>query len=129
MRIVWLAAGLSFVGIGGVGVIIPGLPTTIFFILAAWCFSRSNRRLELWVLNLPGIGPMVTDYRAGLGMPLRAKVAAISSMVIFVSLSAGLLIDKLAVRLLVVAVGAVGVWYVGVHVPTRPAVTPDRQPH
>lgn len=119
MRLVYLAAGLVFVAIGGVGVIVPGLPTTVFFIMAAWCFSRSSERLENWVLNLPGIGPMVRDYRSGLGMPRRAKIAAISCIVLAVSLSAGLLIDNLTVRLVVVAVGLIGVWYVGYQVPTR----------
>ena len=60
--------GLVAVAIGSVGIIVPGLPTTVFFIMAAWCFSRSSRRLERWVLDLPRIGPLVQDYRDGLGM-------------------------------------------------------------
>lgn len=115
-----MVAGLISVGIGAVGIVIPGLPTTVFFIMAAWCFSRSSERLERWVLELPRIGPLVRDYRSGLGMPRKAKVFAIASMVLACGLSAGLLIDPIAVRLLVVAVGAVGVWWVGWHVPTRP---------
>lgn len=126
MRLVYLAGGLLFVGIGGVGVFVPGLPTTVFFIMAAWCFSRSSKRLEQWVLNLPGIGNMVRDFRSGLGMPRKAKIAAISCIVLAVALSAGLLIGNLWVRLLVVAVGLVGVWYVGLHVPTREQVLEER---
>jgi len=127
MRLLYLASGLGFVAIGGVGVVVPGLPTTVFFIMAAWCFSRSSRRLENWVLNLPGIGPMVRDYRGGLGMPRRAKVAAISCMVIAVGLSAGLVIGNLTVRLVVLALGIIGVWYVGYHVPTRETVLAERE--
>ncbi len=126
MRLLYLTSGLGFVAIGGVGVIVPGLPTTVFFIMAAWCFSRSSERLENWVLNLPGIGPMVRDYRSGLGMPRRAKIAAVSCIVVAVALSAGLLIDNLTVRLIVVAVGLVGVWYVGSHVPTRETVLAEQ---
>ncbi|MGI9597538.1 MAG: YbaN family protein [Acidimicrobiales bacterium] len=126
MRLVYLLSGLSCVAIGGVGVLVPGLPTTIFFIMAAWCFSRSSRRLERWVLNLPGIGPMVSDYRDGLGMPRRAKVFAISCIVIAVSISAGLLIGNTAVRLVVVGAGLVGMWYVGLRVPTRETVLAER---
>lgn len=122
MRIVYLMAGLLCVAIGGIGVVVPGLPTTVFFIMAAWCFSRSSRRLERWVLNLPGIGPMVSDFRAGLGMPRRAKIIAVSCIVLAVSLSAGLLIGNLAVRLIVIVVGLIGVWYVGIRVPTRETV-------
>ena len=33
-RLLWLVLGLVFTGIGIVGIIIPGLPTTIFMILA-----------------------------------------------------------------------------------------------
>ena len=126
MRLLYLVSGLGFVAIGGVGVFVPGLPTTVFFIMAAWCFSRSSQRLERWVLNLPGIGGMVSDYRDGLGMPRRAKVAAISCIVAAVGLSAGLLIGTTWVRLLVVAVGLVGVWYVGQRVPTRERVLAQR---
>ena len=126
-RLVYLVAGLVFVGIGGIGIFVPGLPTTVFFIMAAWCFSRSSKRLEQWVLNLPGIGPMVKDYRSGLGMPRRAKVIAIGCIVVAVGLSAGLAITKLTVRLIVLAVGAIGVWYVGIRVPTRETVLAERQ--
>ncbi|MEL6984791.1 MAG: hypothetical protein AAFO29_20350, partial [Actinomycetota bacterium] len=50
------------------------------------------------------------------------KVAAISCIVLAVGLSAGLLIDNLTVRLIVVAVGLIGVWYVGYQVPTRETI-------
>ncbi len=126
MRLIYLVSGLSFVAVGGIGVVIPGLPTTVFFILAAWCFSRSSRRLELWVLNLPGIGPMVADFRAGLGMPRRAKVVAIGCIVAAVTVSAGLLINGSTVRILVVAFGLIGVAYIGIMVPTRERVLADR---
>lgn len=126
MRIVYLVGGLMSVAIGGIGVFIPGLPTTVFFIMAAWCFSRSSERLEQWVLNLPGIGPMVRDFRSGLGMPQRAKFFAISCIVIAVGLSAGLVIGNLFVRLGVVALGLVGIWYIGFHVPTREHVLERR---
>lgn len=126
MRILYLVSGLSFVAIGGVGVFVPGLPTTVFFILAAWCFSRSSKRLENWVLNLPGVGPMVRDFRSGLGMPRKAKIAAISCIVVAVAISAGLLIPVWWVSLIVVAVGLIGVWYVGFSVPTRERVLAEQ---
>ena len=68
-RWVWFAVGWFAVGIGTVAIVVPGLPTTVFFIVAAACFSRSSPRFEQWVLDRPGIGPMVRDYRSGLGMP------------------------------------------------------------
>ena len=122
IRFLWLVLGFASVGLGGVGVVVPGLPTTVFMVIGASCFARSSPRFEKWILDLPGIGSMVGDYRRGLGMPRRAKVLAISMIVVACGISAGLLIKQLVIRLVVVAVGLVGVWFVGLHVPTRERV-------
>lgn len=126
MTWLWFVAGLASVGIGAVGVVVPGLPTTVFFIVAAACFARSNPRLERWVLDLPRIGGMVRDHRAGLGMPRRAKVVAIT-MIVAVSFASGIFaLDRLALRLTVVTLGMVGAAYVGFRVPTRERAVAER---
>lgn len=125
MRWLWLAAGLLCVGLGGVGVIVPGLPTTIFFILAAACFTRSSPRLERWVLSLPGIGPMVQDYRRGLGMPRRAKVAAVASIAVF-SILAIVVVPSLVARVVIGAAALVGVAVIVAVVPLRERVLAER---
>ena len=86
-RAAWIVLGLLSVTIGAIGIVVPGLPTTVFFIIAAACFARSHPRLEQWVLDLPRIGPAVRRYRAGLGMPLRSKYWAIGMIVVFTSIS------------------------------------------
>lgn len=117
-RIGWTSLGVVAVGVGGIGIVVPGLPTTVFFIVAAWAFSKSNPRLEAWVLGLPRIGPMVRDYRAGLGMPRRAKVTAAVMIVLFVGLSAWV-VDSWIFRVVLFAAGLTGLWVVLVRVPTR----------
>ncbi|MFK8025233.1 MAG: YbaN family protein [Ilumatobacter sp.] len=117
VRAGWLVCGLACVALGSVGIVVPGLPTTIFFIAAAASFTRSSPRLEAWVLGLPKIGPAVRDYRAGLGMPKRAKIAAIAMIVLSVSRSV-VLVDNTAIRVAIAAVGAIGVGYVW-RVPVR----------
>lgn len=126
-RGVWFAGGWVAVGIGSIGIIVPGLPTTVFFIIAAACFSRSSPRFEQWVLTRPGIGPMVRDYRAGLGMPRAAKVAAISSIAVVCSLSAFLAFSSWGLRAGVLALGAVGIAFILWWVPTRETVLLARE--
>jgi uncharacterized protein len=121
VRWVWFLAGWMAVALGGIGIVVPGLPTTVFFIIAAWCFGRSSPRFEQWVLNLPKIGPMVRDHRDGLGMPRRAKAWAVGTMVFFASLSA-LAVGHPAISSAILALVAVGVWYVTCRVPTRERV-------
>ena len=123
----WFTAGLLSVGIGGVGVVVPGLPTTVFFIVAAACFSRSNKRFEQWVLNLPKIGRLVRDHREGLGMPRRAKVMAVTMILVVATASGVLAIGNRAVGAAVVALGVVGALYVTFRVPTRERVVAERQ--
>lgn len=118
-RALWLVGGLLAVALGAVGIIVPGLPTTAFFILAAWCFSKSSPRLEQWVLGLRGIGPMVSDYRDGLGMARRAKIWAIGMMLVAGSLSIAFGIDHTTVRVVIAVAIVIGVWFVGWRVPTR----------
>ena len=128
VRWFWLVAGFVSVGFGSLGVILPGLPTTVFFIVAAWCFARSSPRFEAWVLSLPKVGPMVRDHRDGLGMPRRAKVLAISMIVLFSAFGTWVLGWPVGAVVAVAAV--VGVLYVGLKVPTREVVLerhPDRR--
>ena len=119
-RWAWFAGGWVAVGLGSIGIVVPGLPTTVFFIVAAACFSRSSPRFEHWVLTRPGIGPMVRDYRAGLGMPRRAKVAAIASIVVVCGISAFVARQRWWLSVVIAAAGAFGVAWIAWRVPTRP---------
>lgn len=133
-RLGWFALGWIAVGLGTIGIVVPGLPTTGFFVLAAACFAKSSPRFEQWVLDLPKIGPMVRDHRDGLGMPRRAKVMAITLMLGACTISA-LVVGSWPVAVTVLAAGLVGTWYVGWRIPTRenqlglravePAVAPE----
>ncbi|HET8619331.1 MAG TPA: YbaN family protein [Acidimicrobiales bacterium] len=120
-RVGLLTLGWVAVALGGLGVVVPGLPTTGFFVLAAACFARSSPRFERWVLSLPKIGPLVRDHRAGLGMPRRAKVLAIGMMLAACALSSWAT-GSWPAAAVILGAGAVGTWYVGWRIPTREAV-------
>lgn len=121
VRGLWILGGFLCVGLGALGVIVPGLPSTVFFIMAAAAFSRSSERLERWILNLPGVGKLVADYRSGLGMPWRAKVIAGTMIVVAVGLSSGLFLSSWTWRGVVIGLGLVGLAYIFGRVPTSRA--------
>ena len=87
VRGLWVLLGLLFTGLGLVGVVLPGLPTTPFLILAAACFAKSSRRLYDWILGLKGVGPAIEDFREGRGVPRKAKVTALLMLWVVVGLS------------------------------------------
>lgn len=124
-RLALLVVGFVAVALGTVGIVVPGLPTTGFFVLAAWCFARSSPRFEAWVLNLPTVGPLVRDHRAGLGMPRRAKVLAIAMMLAACAASSWSL-GSWPLAAAIMGAGLVGTVYVTWRVPTRERVLAER---
>lgn len=117
-RALWFALGWVAVALGTVGIVVPGLPSTVFFILAASCFSRSSPRFEQWVLTRPGVGPLVRDYRAGLGLRVRVKATAITSVVIVCSLSI-VMVNTWWQRVVIGAAALVGMSWILWRIPTR----------
>ena len=78
VRLLWLILGLLFTGLGVIGAFLPVMPTTVFLLIAAFFFARSSPKFYNWLLNNRAFGPLIRDWRAGLGLPLRAKVLAVS---------------------------------------------------
>jgi uncharacterized protein len=85
----WLLAALGIlsVGVGAVGTIVPGLPTTIFLIVASYCFARSCPWLETRLLRNRLFAPYMVWIDEGRPMPRRAKVVTIATMWTFVTAS------------------------------------------
>lgn len=75
-----LVLGFVCTALGVAGIILPGLPGTVFLLIAAWAFSRSSERFHLWLYEHPRFGRTVREWHAYGVIPLRAKVAALSMM-------------------------------------------------
>ncbi|MFZ4574878.1 MAG: YbaN family protein [Phycisphaerales bacterium] len=56
-RLVLACLGIVCTALGAVGAFVPGLPTTVFVIIAAWCFAKSCPWLEQRLLRVPLFAP------------------------------------------------------------------------
>lgn len=101
----WAFAGLGIasVGLGWLGVFIPGLPTTIFLIIASYCFARSCPWLEDRLLRIPLFAPYMKVLDEGRGMSRKAVVSALVSMWSMVALSGAILFAAGRLTVLVAA--------------------------
>lgn len=124
--------GLVACGLGGLGLVVPGLPATVFFILAAYCFSRSSERLLQWVLGLPKVGPLVRHYREGRGIPKTVKKAALGMMAVVGTISLvtlpSLWLKGLVLVLLLIGASVVWWWVPSDPGSTHPAPAPSPRP-
>lgn len=113
-------AGLLCLALALLGVVLPGLPTTPFVLLAAACFAKASPRLHAWLLQHRWMGPMVRDWEAHHSLPKRVKLLAIGTMVLMVSLSVWQLAGRPWVQGAIAVAGVVGVIVVA-RIPTRQA--------
>lgn len=118
VRVLYGAIGFFFLTLGIAGWFLPGIPGTVNLLVALWFFSMSSRRMYRWMLTNKYFGQELRDYKAGLGIPRRVKIFAITSIVIAVGFSAGFVFDNIWVRIGLVALGAYGVWFISTR-PTR----------
>lgn len=119
VRFLWLVLGLFFTGLGFLGYVLPGLPGTVFILVAVYFFARSSPRFYNFLLNNRVFGQLIRDWRAGLGLPLRAKVLAVSLIVLSIG-SSLFFIEIWAIRLILLLCG-VGV---SAYLLTRPTKRP-----
>lgn len=111
VRFVFLAAGTILVGIGILGMFLPLLPTTIFFILAAWCFARSSEKFHFWIHNNRYFGRYLSNYMQNKGMTLRAKIYSISFLWAGILISVLFATDVLYIRILLLLIAAGVTWH------------------
>ncbi|MFY9234138.1 MAG: YbaN family protein [Fimbriimonadaceae bacterium] len=100
-RLGYLLLGLLCVGLGWIGVLVPGMPSTIFFIIALWAFQKSSPRLENWLLSNRIIGPTLRDWRESRSLRIRTKLVAITAIWVCIGASIFFLRSPWVIGLLV----------------------------
>ncbi|MFQ5773978.1 MAG: YbaN family protein [Kiloniellaceae bacterium] len=75
-----LAFGWLSMALGLAGLLLPLVPSTVFFLLALWAFSRSSARFHDWLYSHPRIGQPLRDWHTHRLVPLPAKVLAVVMM-------------------------------------------------
>lgn len=115
----WTGAGYGFFALGLLGLVLPVLPTTIFWIAAAGCFAKGCPAMARRIFAWPGVGPAVEAFLSHGVIARKGKVGALIGMA-----AAGVIVAltplALAGRLITLAVIALAALYVA----TRPELRP-----
>lgn len=112
LRWLLLTGGFVFTAIGVLGMFLPLLPTTVFLILAAWCFARSSEKFYNWLHANRFFGKFLSNYRQGKGMTVRSKFVSLSVLFIGIGYSIIFATELLYVRILLIAIAAGVSWHI-----------------
>lgn len=116
LRYIFIVCGCIAVILGTIGVVVPGLPTTPFVLLASWCFYKSSPRLQAWLLQ-SFLGKYIRDYKEKGGLTMRKRLYIIALMATMVSVSIVFFISNTTVDIIVGIAGLIGCIVVGFVVP------------
>ena len=108
MKTVYVILGSVSLALGTLGIFLPLLPTTPFYLLTAWLYMRSSEKLYNKVMNNKYFGSIVRNFQEDKSISLKTKILTISMLWITILLSAFLAVTVWWIRLLLFAI-AIGV--------------------
>jgi uncharacterized membrane protein YbaN (DUF454 family) len=63
-----------------IGIVTPGIPFSIFLVIAAWAFAKSSPKMEAWLYNHPWFGKFLTNWNTKRVFPTKGKYAMVIVM-------------------------------------------------
>ncbi len=115
-RYIFIICGCVAVGLGTLGIVLPGLPTTPFILLASWCFYKSSPRLRKKLLD-SFLGSYIREYRRAGGLSIGRKIGIILLMAAMVGVSVTFFLHTMTLKAIVGAAGVIGCIVVAFVVP------------
>ncbi len=120
IRWILIVVGTLSLALAGLDVLLPGLPTTPFVLLAAACYIRSLERLYRWLLSNRLFRPIIQTWQRERGLTLNTKLVSFALVWLLLGSAALFLVESLFMRGLLIGL-AVGKTIVLIRIRTAPA--------
>lgn len=111
-RIVYVILGSLFLILGAIGIFIPLLPTTPFWLLTCWFYVRSSEALYNRAMNNRYFGSYIRNYMVDKAIPLRSKFISVSIMWLSAILTSLFLIEYVWVKILLILISIGVTWHI-----------------
>lgn len=115
---IYIGLGSFFLVLGAIGIFVPLLPTTPFWLLTCWFYLRSSGSLYRRVMRNRYFGSYIRDYMEEKAIPLRSKIISLGVMWTSTLLTSFLLIDRVWIKVVLLAISAAVTWHI-VSYPTK----------
>jgi len=110
-RAFFLTSGFVSLALGIIGAFLPLLPTTVFVLVAAYCFARSSERFYTVLLDSKHFGPAIHDWQQHRCISQSSKVYAITLVVLSFGITMTGFVDGTLSRVLLALLGLTLVVY------------------
>lgn len=103
-RILFITIGTIALVLGTIGVILPILPTTPFFLLTAYCYARGSQRFHNWFISSKLYKKHISGFAEHKAMSLKGELTlmiCVSLMLMASCLIANLLVVSITLPILV----------------------------
>lgn len=115
IKFLYVVLGTLSLITGIIGIIVPGLPTTVFLLFAATMYFHGNKRIHDKLLANKYLGNYIKRFREGQGMNNRDKIISLMMMwiMILIAIKAG----SQNFRIAIIILGAIGTFCILFFVP------------
>lgn len=105
-----IATGILSMILGGIGIVLPLLPTTPFILLAALCFAGAWPAMHRRLAESRAFGPMLRTDEGGRYIPRRTKAYAIAFTLVSIGATVLFAVEALWLRIVLgtIALGVTG---------------------
>lgn len=104
-RLFFFSMGTVFLGVGAVGVVVPVLPTTPLVLASFFCFAKSSKSAERWIMSNRYFGSYIKNYQTYEGVPLDVKIKSIIFLWFMLLFSCYIFLDQIYLLILLPVVG------------------------
>ena len=108
LKSIYIGIGTLSLFIGIIGIVVPLLPTTPFFLLSAACYAKGSQRVYHWMINIKWIGRYIKNYHEGKGISIHGKIVSVVLLWAMILVSICIMCNNVLLQL-VLCVIAVGV--------------------
>ena len=109
-RYLYAGLGLLFLGLGGIGVIIPIIPTTPFLLLTSFFFLRSSERLNTWFEGTRMYKRFIANFMETRSLTLRAEILCAAPGVTAMPMLA-LVVPQWWLKAILIGLTVFEIWY------------------
>lgn len=106
IKFLYVVLGTLSLITGIIGIIIPGLPTTVFLLFAATMYFHGNKKFHDKLLSNRYLGNYIKRFREGQGMSIRDKI--ISLLMMWIMIVIAIKSGSLNFRIAMIILGAIG---------------------